>query len=62
MSSKHYNRALRVYKLMPESLERLLLNVFQSQEESGEALSDEIYNLILVLLLSENQTLKNSRT
>ena len=41
MSGKHYNRALRVHQLMLEELERLLLNVFQSQKESSEALSDE---------------------
>ena len=46
MSGKHYNRALRVHKLMLEVLERLLLNVFQSREESSEALSDETQNLI----------------
>ena len=31
---------------MLEALERLLLNVFQSQEESSETLSDETQNLI----------------
>ena len=41
MPGKHYNCALRVHKLMLEALERLLLNVFQSQEKSSEALSDE---------------------
>ena len=46
VSGKHYNRALCVHKLMLEALERLLLNVFQSQEESSEALSDETLNLI----------------
>ena len=49
LSGKHYNRALRVHKLMLEAFERLLLKVFQSQEESSEALSDEIQNLILQL-------------
>ena len=37
---------------MLEALEGLLLNAFQSQEESSEALSDETQNLILQL--SEN--------
>ena len=41
MSGKHCNRVLRVHKLMLEALVRLLLNVFQNQEESSEALSDE---------------------
>ena len=59
MSGKHYNRALHVHTLMLEALQRLSLNVFQSQEESSEALSDETRNLIFSF--QKNQTLKNSR-
>ena len=39
MSGKHYNRALRVHKLMLEGLERLLFQVFENQENSIEGLS-----------------------
>ena len=41
MSVKYYNRALRVHKLVLEALERLLFEVFQSQDQSGEGLGDE---------------------
>ena len=44
MSGKHYNRALRVHKLVLEALERLLFEVFQAQDQSGEGLSDESEN------------------
>ena len=39
MSGKRYNRALRVHKLMLESLEHLLFQVFENQESSMEGLS-----------------------
>ena len=40
MSGKHYNRALRVHKLVLKALKRLLFEVFQAQDQSGEGLSD----------------------
>ena len=44
MSRKHYNRALRVHKLMLEALERLLYDAFRNHEESSELLSNETQN------------------
>ena len=44
MSWKHHNRGLRVHKLVLEALERLLFEVFQAQDKSGEGLSDESEN------------------
>ena len=44
MSGKHYNRAIRVHNLVLEALERLLFEVFQAQDQSGEGLSDESEN------------------
>ena len=44
MSGKHYNRAPSVHKLVLEALERLLFEVFQDQDQSGEGLSDESEN------------------
>ena len=44
MSGKHYNPILRVHKLVLEALERLLFEVFQAQDQSGEGLSDESEN------------------
>ena len=46
MSGKHYNRALRVHKLMPEALERLLYDAFRNHEESSELLTNETQNAI----------------
>ena len=46
MSGKHYNRALRVHKLMLEALERLLYEAFINHEESTEALSDETQDAV----------------
>ena len=40
MSGKHYNRALRVHKLIVESLERVLFRAFENQMNYIEELSD----------------------
>ena len=39
LSGKHYNRALRVHKIVMEALERLLLKAFQEREEQTLDLS-----------------------
>ena len=44
MSGKHYDRSLRVHKLVLEALQRLLVEVFQAQDQSGEGLSEENEN------------------
>ena len=41
MYGKHYNRALRVHKLMLESLERLLFRAFENPMNCIEELSDD---------------------
>ena len=41
MSAKHYNRALRVHKLMLESLERLLSHAFENQMNCIQEIIDD---------------------
>jgi len=44
MAGKHYNRAIRVHKIVLEALERLLLDVFENQHE--EELTEETKELL----------------
>ena len=50
MSGKHYNRALRVHKMVLEALKRLLFEAFQAQDQFGGKMDDETENLIKKLL------------
>ena len=45
MSGKHYNRALRVYKMVLEALEQLF-ETFQAQDQFGRKMDDETENSI----------------
>ena len=56
MSGKHYNRALRVHKLMLEGLERLLFQVFEAEENSMEGLNASTRNAIRDLSKAPNQS------
>ena len=49
MSGKHFNRALRVHKVMLEALERLLLEKFEQSLPQTEILSQEASELLLNL-------------
>ena len=40
MSGKHYNRAIRVHRLMLEALERLLYETFESQENISQEIGE----------------------
>ena len=50
MSGKHFNRAVRVHKLMFESLERLLLSRFEQDHPRAECLSEETFTLLKQLI------------
>lgn len=54
LSGKHYNRALRVHKIVIEALERLLLRVFQERD-------DQILNLSLLESLTNEALDANLR-
>ena len=56
MSGKHYNRALRVHKLVLEALERLLLEFFEKSSET-EIVDEEAVRLLG--LLSANPSREN---
>ena len=49
MSGKHFNRALRIHKVMLEALERLLLEKFEQSLPQTEILSQEASELLLNL-------------
>ena len=50
MNGKHFNRALRVHKLMFEALERLLLTRFAESHPRNELLSKETYDMLTDLI------------
>ena len=49
MSGKHFNRTLRVHKLMLEALERLLLENFEQSVQEDEKVTHDSSELLLTL-------------
>ena len=64
LSGKHYNRALRVHKIVMEALERLLLRMFEEREDKSldvsllESLTNEASDANLQGVLASDQFLE----
>ena len=54
VNGTHFNRALRVHKLMFEALERLLLTRFTESHPRNELLSKETYDDLLTALIDDS--------
>lgn len=50
MSGKHFNRALRVHKILFEALERLLLTRFEQDHPRDECLSNDTFGMLTDLI------------
>ena len=46
MNGKHFNRAVRIHKLVLEALERLLFMRFEEEQPQNESISDDTFNML----------------
>ena len=56
LRGKHYNRSMRVHKLMYESLERLLLDAFYAKSADVSSLNASLHEQLEILIQSPSQS------